>query len=346
MNQDLISIVVPIYNTEKYLKRCIESILNQTYQNLEVILVNDGSLDKSGQICNEYAKRDKRIKVIHKENTGSAESRNIGIKYATGKLIGFVDSDDYIDKNMYEMLYKDLKKHDAEIAICNIQMVNEKFSKLKENKEEPIRILDKKEALYSLIEDDIKSYSCNKLYKIELFTGIEYPKRKNMEDLAIMYKLFEKVNKILIDKNVNYYYVQRNNSIIHTFDNLLIEDGIVSINERYDNLINKYSELKKVLIINKLYLISYFYKIFYGLGKQEKDLDKILNQEYGFYKKYYRKYKKGFRMHIRKNAQRVVRIQLETQLLYFSKRIFRMYCFCFRIVKELKSKKWNIGENK
>ena len=159
MNQDLISIVVPIYNTEKYLKRCIESILNQTYQNLEVILVNDGSLDKSGQICNEYAKRDKRIKVIHKENTGSAESRNIGIKYATGKLIGFVDSDDYIDKNMYEMLYKDLKKHDAEIAICNIQMVNEKFSKLKENKEEPIRILDKKEALYSLIEDDIKSYS-------------------------------------------------------------------------------------------------------------------------------------------------------------------------------------------
>ena len=103
MNQDLISIIVPIYNVEQYLEKCIESILNQTYQNLEIILVEDGSPDRCGKICDEYAQKDKRIKVIHKENGGLSDARNVGIKSATGTLIGFVDSDDYIAENMYEI---------------------------------------------------------------------------------------------------------------------------------------------------------------------------------------------------------------------------------------------------
>lgn len=131
-DKNLISIIVPIYNVEKYLKRCIDSIINQTYKKLEIILVDDGSKDNSGKICDKYAKKDIRIKVIHKKNEGVSEARNVGLKVSTGEYIGFVDADDFVEKDMYEKMYKKAKEVDADIVICDYQFYpNNKIKKKK-----------------------------------------------------------------------------------------------------------------------------------------------------------------------------------------------------------------------
>ena len=118
-----VSVIIPVYNVEKYLKECIQSVLRQTYKNLEIILVDDGSKDNSGNICDEYAKRDERIKVIHKKNGGLSDARNAGIDICTGEYIAFLDSDDFIEEDMYEFLVKNLEKAKADISICQVYYV-------------------------------------------------------------------------------------------------------------------------------------------------------------------------------------------------------------------------------
>ena len=130
----LITIVVPIYKVEQYLENCIQSIIKQTYTNLQIILVDDGSPDNCGKICDEYALKDKRIEVVHQSNAGVSEARNIGISKAKGEYIGFVDSDDYIDENMYEEMYELLKTREADVCICNMYtVVNNKAEKMHED---------------------------------------------------------------------------------------------------------------------------------------------------------------------------------------------------------------------
>ena len=122
-NRPIISIIVPVYNVESYLERCINSILNQTFKNFELILVDDGSTDKSGEICDSFAGYDKRIRVIHKKNGGLSSARNVGLDVSIGKYIGFVDSDDWIDEFMYEKLYRNMIKTKSDIVICNFSRV-------------------------------------------------------------------------------------------------------------------------------------------------------------------------------------------------------------------------------
>ena len=126
----LISIIIPVYNVEKYLDKCINSVLMQTYKNIEILLINDGSTDSSGQICESYAKKDSRIKVIHKENGGLSDARNVGIEHSTGSYIMFVDSDDYIDCNMASVLYNLLNSTNSDMAICNCTKVDEEYNML------------------------------------------------------------------------------------------------------------------------------------------------------------------------------------------------------------------------
>lgn len=128
-NVKLISIIVPVYMAEKYLNRCIESILCQTYKNFELILVDDGSPDTSGDLCDYWAGQDSRVKVIHKENGGASSARNCGLKIAKGKYIAFVDSDDWLEPNMYEQLYKLLEENKAQMAICGMRVVDGKKKK-------------------------------------------------------------------------------------------------------------------------------------------------------------------------------------------------------------------------
>ena len=179
-----ISIIVPVYNVEKYLTRCIDSILNQTFTDFELILVDDGSTDKSGVICDKYSKIDSRIKVIHSKNEGAAQARNYGLDIAKGKFIGFVDSDDYINRDMYQILYENINKYNCDICVCGHQSFQDKVKVAFEDSKEEIIEFDNKLALknYFLDYEDSErvmyTIIWDKLYRRELFKNLRFPKGK------------------------------------------------------------------------------------------------------------------------------------------------------------------------
>lgn len=247
----LLSVVVPVYNVEKYLDRCIKSIINQTYKNLEIILVDDGSVDASGKICDKYAFKDKRINVIHKENEGLSEARNTGIKLSKGNYITFVDSDDYIDERMYEILINDLEKYDVDIASCDYLRIVDYSKKAKISSE--VLIYSKEEALIKLLRnEEYKDYAWNKIYKKKLFDGVLYPKGRVQEDVATTYKLILNANSVSYNKSKLYFYLKRKGSILDTWN---------SKNELdlYTNALERYQFIEKImgnlLDNNKYFLI-------------------------------------------------------------------------------------------
>ncbi|HFQ0673997.1 TPA: glycosyltransferase family 2 protein, partial [Enterococcus faecium] len=209
-----ISIIVPVYKVEKYLRKCVDSILAQTFTDFEVILVDDGSPDNSGKICDEYAEKDNRVRVIHKENGGLSSARNAGIDVARGKYLGFVDSDDYIDEDMYEILYENLKIHDADISSVElIPFYGDRYKKA--NKEKKVIILNKKEAIKSVLEGtQFYAYAWNKLYRKELFKDNRYLDGKTFEDAYIIIDLLFQTEKIVVSNEEKYFYLQRNDSIM------------------------------------------------------------------------------------------------------------------------------------
>lgn len=212
--EELISVIIPIYNVEKYLKTCIESVIQQTYKNLEIILVNDGSTDNCLNICNKYKKKDNRIKVINKKNGGLADARNVGLENSTGIYVAFVDSDDFIEKDMYEMLYQDLKVNRADIVGCDYYIYNTlKYSK-SDNITKGKKIMTTEEALIKM--NQLRGFgvsACNKLYRKEIFKEIRFPVGKISEDWFIMYKILDKAKKIVYNPVAKYYYRQRTGSI-------------------------------------------------------------------------------------------------------------------------------------
>ena len=212
---ELISVIVPIYNVDKYLERCIDSIINQTYKNLEIILVDDGSTDDCPRICDEYQKKDSRIKVIHKENGGLSDTRNKGIDIAKGKYYGFIDSDDYIDADMYAILYKNIVETHSDIAVCGRYIDYEDGNTKKMTNENRSNILmDRIEALKKLNNySDFDMSACDKLYSAKLWKDIRYPYGKICEDYYTTYKLFDKSNKVVFVPKALYHYFQRNNSL-------------------------------------------------------------------------------------------------------------------------------------
>lgn len=214
MKKDLISIVVPIYNVDKYLNKCIDSIINQTYKNIEIILVDDGSTDSSGKICDEYLKIDSRICVIHKKNGGLSDARNYGIEKAQGIYIGFIDSDDFINENMFELLYNNIIENNADISICGRYINYEDGREIIQHKNLIKFAMDKKEGLIKLNSFSYFDMSaCDKLYKRELFDNIRFPFGKKCEDYYTMYKLFDKSDTIFYDSTPMYHYYQREGSI-------------------------------------------------------------------------------------------------------------------------------------
>lgn len=211
--EDLITIVIPIYNVEKYLEKCLASVINQTYKNLEIILVDDGSPDNCGAICDEYAKKDARIKVIHKENGGLSDARNSGIKAATGKYITFIDSDDYVTTDYIEYLYGLIKKYNVKLSICKLQIV---WKDIKTQDESDLKdeCLDIKSAYENLLFQKGIDISANaKLYLTELWKNYEFPKGKVYEDTAVIYKLLEESNNIAFGNKECYFYIARMGSI-------------------------------------------------------------------------------------------------------------------------------------
>lgn len=231
----LLSVVVPVYNVEKYLDRCIKSIINQTYKNLEIILVDDGSKDNSGIICDKYASKDKRIKVVHKENEGLSEARNTGIRLSKGQYITFVDSDDYIDKRMYEILISDLEKYEVDIATCDYLRIVDYRKKAEISNE--VLIYSKNKAISKILKnEDYKDYAWNKIYKKELFDDVLYPKGRIQEDVATTYKLILKANKVSYNKSKLYFYLKRRGSIIDSWNIKNDIDLYISSLERYKDI--------------------------------------------------------------------------------------------------------------
>ena len=252
MKNDLISIIIPVYKVEKYLEKCIESVLKQTYTNLQIILVDDGSPDNCGKICDEYAKKDSRIEVIHKANGGLSDARNVGISKAKGRYIGFVDSDDYIKENMYEILLNLIKKYDADVSICNLYDVIDGNEYIR-NKENGIREYSRLDILKEvLLDKNIQSYAWNKLYKKELFDEIKYPIGKKYEDIGTTFYIFEKCNKIVVTSEPEYYYLKRSDSLVNNVTESTVFDYMELILQRYLYINDNIKELKQY---NDYYLV-------------------------------------------------------------------------------------------
>lgn len=212
----LISIIVPVYNVEKYLEKCLHSICEQTYKNLEIIVVDDGSTDGSGEICDLLAKEDKRIKVIHQPNAGLSAARNRGLDIASGEYIGFVDSDDWIDVDMYQFLYELLTAKKADISICSLYVEKPGKTKVKYCSTEILE-LNKQRAIQILAEDKIiRNYACDKLFAKRLFESIRFPEKRFFEDIAIMYRVFYEAEKIVMQGQPKYHYLTRDDSIMRS----------------------------------------------------------------------------------------------------------------------------------
>lgn len=272
----LISIIIPVYKVEKYLEKCIQSVINQTYENLQIILVDDGSPDNCGKICDEYAKKDHRIEVIHKSNGGLSDARNKGLEIAKGEYIGFVDSDDYIEADMYEVLYNLLKQYNADVSICNFYTVSQGKISIK-NADNGINEYNRIEILKEILLDkNIQSYAWNKLYKKELFDEIKYPIGKKYEDIGTTFFLLEKCNKVVVTGKSEYYYINRQDSIVNNVTETTITDYIELIMQRYDYIEENIKELSSY---NKDYLKRI-------LKTAEKDI-KSLNEVGDYTKKKY-----------------------------------------------------------
>ena len=253
ISDKLISIIVPVYNVEKYLKKCVYSILNQSYKNLEVILVNDGSTDNSGKIYDELSREDSTIKVYHKDNGGLSDARNYGVAKANGEYVGFVDSDDYIDQYMYENLYKAIRKYNTQIAECGITRVY-KNNKLRPHYdgEEYSLVVDREGYLKEYLENrKVYGAAVCKLLSIDLAKVLKFPDGKVYEDVFYTLELLKKVDKYtLISGNYYYYYIRGNSITTKTFSSRDM-DYIEIIDKIGEYTLNNYSKLKEKLFIRQ-----------------------------------------------------------------------------------------------
>ena len=209
MEKALITVVIPVYNVEDYLAKCIDSVLSQSYSFLEIILVDDGSTDSCGQMCDKYAEKDKRIKVIHKSNGGLSSARNSGIDIASGKYIAFVDSDDYIHPLMFQQLIHIAQEYDVPLVCCDYTS-----TRFPDEEKYNVEFFNTQEAVDHLLDDTgYKCFAWNKIYERSLFNGIRYPLGKLYEDISTTYKLFKRARKIAYFNNQLYFYSIRTGSI-------------------------------------------------------------------------------------------------------------------------------------
>jgi glycosyltransferase involved in cell wall biosynthesis len=233
----LVSIIIPFYNAEKTLERCLKSVINQTHENIEICLINDGSTDNSEHVCKNFIIQDKRIRYLSQTNKGVSYSRNKGIAMATAHLISFIDADDWVDLNYIELLLKNLIDNEADISVGKENIIAENdVNQIVKQELEEIDILDNLKALELLfIDDKLKSYPWLKIYKKELFLNVSFPENKEaFEDYATIFKVFSKANKVVISNKIIYHYVQYNTSLSHHLTPKRAHDFFLSAIEMFE----------------------------------------------------------------------------------------------------------------
>lgn len=257
INQPKISIIVPVYNTEKYLAKCLDSILNQTLQDIEIIVVNDGSKDQSQSVIDRYAIKDHRIFSIYKENGGLSDARNVGLDNSTGEFIAFIDSDDYIESDMLEKMYELTQRHNSEIVLCDLVKVDEngkEFRDLPQSPQLPEKIVLKNDLT---IFGEMSCFACNKIFKKSLFNNHRFKKGIHFEDIELIPKLILD-SKIISKINEPFYkYFERQDSITKTHTNkgldMFVAVEAVSNYFKKSEYSNQLNELKRFQIIQGYY---------------------------------------------------------------------------------------------
>ena len=265
----LISVIVPVYNVEPYIRQCLDSIINQTYQNLEIILVDDGSPDNCGAICDEYARSDKRIMVLHKENGGVADARNAGLAASTGKYIGWVDPDDWIEADMFEYLLSNAERYSSDIAVCGRVEQYPQRTRIRTWDEQ--QLLNTEQALQQLvINNQMGSYLWDKLWERELYGGIEFPKGRTFEDISIMHRLFVKANRVLCLPEIKYHYRQRNDSIVGAQKLKSRINRFIADKQRYDDLLADWPQFTHLLEVQCMEAAVNVWNSYYDSTKQQR----------------------------------------------------------------------------
>ena len=255
---EVISVVVAIYNVAAYLDRAIISLINQTYQNLEIILVDDGSTDCCAEICDRYAAHDARIKVIHKENGGPSTSRNVGIENATGTYLAFLDGDDWVEEDMYEKMLSAIREYDVELAVCRYKLVYE--NRTKDISTGRAAIMEGQEMLAQYLEEDeayqIQNAAWNKLYRRSLLGDLRFPARIH-EDMLYTIQLLDKPSKsIYLDRAYYNYVCDRNTSIMNNIMNRGINEK--TFTDSIQNLYDRSIFLRKIGRADLALLQDYF----------------------------------------------------------------------------------------
>ncbi|WP_455506827.1 glycosyltransferase family 2 protein [Clostridium sp.] len=327
-----VSVIVPIYKVENYLNRCVDSILNQTYKNIEVILVDDGSPDKCGEISDSYAINDSRVKSLHKENGGLSDARNYGMRYLTGEYVVFVDSDDWIKEEMIETLVglaMDLK---ADIVQSGFYYVYETYLLYDDRyySEDMLPIqLNKNELMREIvINERVKNFAWGKLYKTNLIKDLYFEKGLLFEDVFWAHKVMDRVDKYVICHKPMCYYLQRNDSIVSTYTvkNL---DIIKGLKERHKFIEENYKELinESYKILTKTILLHY-----YLLNKnRDKDLD-------GYYRKELRGYIINNYLNIQKAIKDDKELSNEVKLFKLNYLLSRAYVNINKVLRKVKLK--------
>lgn len=294
MEYPLISIIVPIYNTEKYLNQCIESIVNQSYKNLQIILIDDGSTDKSNQICKLWEKRDNRINLVEQNNLGAAGAKNTGLNLIEGEWFLIVDSDDILLNHTVELLYNCANDNMADIVEGKLMPFYDSTFKMVMEKEKiplNVRSFNEEQAIYELIiERKFHQTPCNKIYKSNLIENIRFPQGRYIDDEYWTYKVFANAKKIISIDNIIYYYRKHENSAMGRAYSLGRLDSLDAFMERVDFVKDKYPSLETIAI--EKFLINSIFNFqklcfFSKLDLMKDNRGKILKN----YKIYYKTYK-------------------------------------------------------
>ncbi|WP_185959505.1 glycosyltransferase family 2 protein [Planococcus salinarum] len=319
---DKITVIIPIYNVEDYLKKCVESVINQTYKNLEILLINDGSTDSSGSLCDSFALTDSRIRAIHKKNGGISDARNTGLEAATGEFIAFLDSDDWVDPEMYEVLHDLLILHEADVSICRFKNIHNDM--IEDGSTGKIAVYDNIGALKAIAKIENNFFLThnvwNKLFKSELVKKFRFLKGKIAEDLYFTPKVIHASERcVYIDKAMYNYLRERPASIMNTPINFSrIRDELKGFDE-FAALLEEVGLPEHSLIIKETYLRKLIEFHYYVKKSKAENKDKILKMlEDAFISNSYRKTKAS------KSTSTRWKITLFEQSPFF--------CFCARNV--------------